>query len=77
MNENLNERAAQVEAAGKQRFGDNWSKFISALGRRGVTQLTNAIQRPDTVEMPFEPNAMRKKKKAAEAALEDFHGSLR
>jgi hypothetical protein len=53
MNEDINERAAQVDALGTQRHGANWSKFVSALGQRGVSpdELANAIRQANAVDL--------------------------
>jgi hypothetical protein len=47
------ERAAQVEREGKERFGDSWPKLLGALGRRGVdrTALANVMKSPDATSI--------------------------
>jgi hypothetical protein len=52
MDEETMQRAAAVEAAGKARHGDNWPKFVSALGQRGINpdQLASVIAQPDAVD---------------------------
>jgi hypothetical protein len=54
MNEDINERAALVDAAGKVKFGESvWPKLVAALGNTGVTpdQLVGVISQPNGVDL--------------------------
>jgi hypothetical protein len=50
----LSQRAAIVDAEGRQRFGDtNWTSMCEAMGQQGINQqvLTNIVVRGDAVSI--------------------------
>jgi uncharacterized membrane protein len=53
IDDEMMQRAQAVEAAGKAKFGESWSKFIAALGNRGIRQdqLVGVIQQQNGADL--------------------------